>query len=82
MASSCSMHSHVFSLRPEDLVDGSVRSVVSGLAGRLLAEQERLSRLIPDAPVGYHWEYEVERHDDLMSNQVMFRMRAKLREDT
>lgn len=47
---------------------------------RVLAEVERLMRLSPSPPVGYYWDMDIRRFEDLPNDTVTFRVVVTLRE--
>ncbi len=78
-----SLRSHTISVPEEDLLAqaGVTGRAVEELLWKLNAEHERLLRLLPDPPVGYHWEFETLREESLMDYSVRFRERAVLKEN-
>lgn len=49
------------------------------MAYKLRAEQERLLRILPDAPEGWYWDLEMQQCSSSF-NEVLFRVVAKLKE--
>ena len=60
---------------------GSTSPAILQLVEDLNAEMARLMRLSPDAPPGYHWEYETQQHEDLIRYKINFRVVARLKEN-
>lgn len=76
------MSSHQFEITHEDLLTASsLTSLMSDLARRLRAEEERLGRLVPDAPAGYHWEADTEYSEDLLRDEYRYRVVYRLKEN-
>lgn len=75
-----SKKSETFVINEEDLY-GHTSRVVQGVLDKLIAEEARLRRLLPDPPAGYHWQLDRESSEDLASNVIMFRVVARLKEN-
>ncbi|QDP44097.1 hypothetical protein SEA_MCGALLEON_46 [Microbacterium phage McGalleon] len=78
--------SHVFRYDEDSLVSlaGQRNPIVEELMGKLSAEQQRLERLLPDPPPGYHWVWEIQSHGGLnlasSSGVIQYRIVYKLKE--
>jgi len=77
------LRSHTIDIDEYDLAAqvGSTSVAVRELGWKLNAEQERLMRLLPDPPVGYHWEFEHLRSENLADYAIHFQVVAQLKED-
>lgn len=60
--------SHVFELDRFEMLDVPEADLISEIHAKLAAENERLLRLLPDAPHGWHWEGDVEFSEEIGSN--------------
>lgn len=78
-----SLRGHTINVDEQDLVAraGHTSAADHELVWKLNAEQERLMRLLPDPPVGYHWDFETHRTDDWPAYVIHFRMVAVLKEN-
>jgi hypothetical protein len=64
------------------LLEGELKGydqAVLDARAKLGAEAARIGRLLPEAPQGYQWIYEIQAHHNLMRNQTELRVVAKLR---
>lgn len=66
--------SHVFDLTTWDILDAaSVASITREISLQLVAETQRLQRLLPSAPTGYYWELSIETCEDAVHNTLKYR---------
>jgi hypothetical protein len=72
---------HQLEISEQDLADIGPSAHVKLLVEHLNAEQERLMRLLPDPPEGFHWDFEIQQHHDFIKNMAYFRTVATLKED-
>ncbi|QFG04712.1 hypothetical protein SEA_CHICKENKING_43 [Microbacterium phage ChickenKing] len=76
------LHTHTFQLTEEELMAqvGHTSQAVLELIQKLSAEDERMRRILPDPPEGFHWEQDWERCEDYPANSVRFRITYRLKE--
>ncbi|AUX82880.1 hypothetical protein PBI_RACCOON_44 [Microbacterium phage Raccoon] len=76
--------SHVFRYDEASLVSaiGKPSPLAKDLNDKLAAEQQRLERLLPDPPPGYHWVWEIQTSQDnaRFFGSVQYRVVYKLQE--
>lgn len=65
----------------EILPDFDLPDFSSDIVWKLKAEQERLMRILPDAPEGWHWALEMQQYETLgFTTSIIYRVVAELKE--
>ena len=77
------LKSHTLEVRESELSVQAGRPTrgADELIWKLDAERQRLTRLLPEAPLGCHWEFETQRSDDVSRDLIIFRIVAILKEE-
>lgn len=71
--------SHVLELTDEELLQQiSVSTVIDDMRRKVQAEEQRLSRLLPDPPIGYIWVSDIEWTNDMVNNRILMRVVYRL----
>lgn len=73
---------HTLELKEDELAvqAGRTGPAIQQLVWKLNQEMERILRMLPEAPIGYYWDFEHQRSEDLLRGVARFRIVAVLKE--